>query len=148
MTVIAWDGKTLAADKRMTSYGCAATVNKIARAKNGELLAISGNASVGLSLINWFEAGRDKSSYPNNLSGDGDSLANLLVVYPEGTVMRYESTPFPIQVIEPFCAMGSGRDYALAAMYLGHDARKAVAVACEFDTGCGNGMDVLTLETA
>lgn len=146
MTVIAWDGKTLAADKRMTSYDCPTTVTKIARAVTGELLAVSGSAAVGLALINWYEQGRIRESYPSNSDGSGDSFANMLVIYPGGTVMRYESTAFPIQITEPFCAMGSGRDYALAAMHLGHDSRKAVEVACVFDVGCGNGVDVLTLE--
>ena len=42
--------------------------------------------------------------------------------------------------------MGHGRDFTLAAMHLGHDARTAVEVACALDAFCGCGIDTLTLE--
>ena len=45
----------------------------------------------------------------------------------------------------PFCAIGSGRDFALAAMALGHSAIEAVTVAGRFDTASGNGFDALPL---
>jgi hypothetical protein len=34
----------------------------------------------------------------------------------------------------------------MAAMYLGRGAIDAVAVACNLDNGCGNGIDALTLD--
>jgi hypothetical protein len=43
-------------------------------------------------------------------------------------------------------AFGSGRDYAEAAMFLGCDAKRAVEVACQFQTDCGNGIDTLRLK--
>lgn len=46
---------------------------------------------------------------------------------------------------EPRCCWGSGRDFAEAVLHLGHDARKAVEVACHFQTDCGNGIDSLDL---
>lgn len=41
-------------------------------------------------------------------------------------------------------AIGTGRDYARAAMHLGRNAVEAVQVAILFDENCGNGVDTLT----
>ena len=48
------------------------------------------------------------------------------------------------KVEDQFAAWGSGRDFALTAMHLGKSAREAVEIACLFENGCGNGVDVLT----
>ena len=47
------------------------------------------------------------------------------------------------RVEDGFVAVGSGRDYAMATMALGHTARRAVEIACRFDPGTGNGIDEL-----
>jgi ATP-dependent protease HslVU (ClpYQ) peptidase subunit len=66
----------------------------------------------------------------------------MTVVNRDGSVMRYEGA-WPIPIEDRQFAMGSGRDYARAAMHLGCSAAEAVAVACEFDENCGNGIDTL-----
>lgn len=43
---------------------------------------------------------------------------------------------FFVQEITDFMAIGAGRDFALAALYLGHNVRKAVEVACELSVYC------------
>ncbi len=60
--------------------------------------------------------------------------------------MTYLHSAYPELHEDKFNALGAGRDYALAAMYLGFDASRAVEVACALDVNCGNGIDVLTLE--
>lgn len=145
MTVIAWDGVTLAADKRSSSGGYAATVTKITRMPTGELVATSGDADVGRSLVAWFQSGAVPEQFPDNRDGNDEYRARLLVISPGPRVTIYERTPHPIMIEDKFYAMGCGRDYALAAMYLGRNARKAVEVACAMDTGCGNGIDTLKL---
>jgi ATP-dependent protease HslVU (ClpYQ) peptidase subunit len=145
MTVIAFDGRTLAADKRVMCFGHATTTTKIERVSGtGELLAISGSLDTGRALMEWYKRGQSRYDYPNNAEGD-DCRTVLLVIHTDGSMSRYEREPFPMRIEETTTAMGSGRDYALAAMHLGHDARKAVEVACALDTGCGNGIDVLEL---
>lgn len=44
---------------------------------------------------------------------------------------------FLMPTARKFHAVGSGRDYALAAMHLGLSARDAVGVAMEFDLNTG-----------
>jgi hypothetical protein len=43
-------------------------------------------------------------------------------------------------------AIGSGRDFAAAAMYLGKTAREAVEVAMALTGFCGHGVDTLEFE--
>ena len=43
----------------------------------------------------------------------------------------------PYAANHKFFAIGSGRDYALAAMHLGTNSRKAVEVAIHFDNNTG-----------
>lgn len=142
MTVIAWDGKTLAADKRGTVAGMAYTVTKIHRLPDG-LVAFSGGGAHAAELLNWFFGVRNPDTYPRceDDGGAGSVMINL-----DGTVFMYSAAnPFPERIESPFFARGAGRDYAMAAMHLGCDARKAVEVACVFDIGCGNGIDTLKL---
>ena len=138
MTVIAWDGHTLAADKRMTCAGRATTTRKL-YGVNGKIVAFSGDADGGMELLAWFSNGADPEKFPAR--GRHEKDWTLLVVVDKDGLVFYERTPYPIRCEDPFWACGSGRDYALAAMYLGKSAREAVDVACHFDTGCGNGID-------
>jgi 20S proteasome alpha/beta subunit len=146
MTCVAWDGVTLAADKRATCSGYPATVTKIARAPTGELVGTSGDSDAGRALIAWFLAGAIPEQFPDNRGDDGCHRARLLVISPGPRITIYEAMPHPITIEDKFFAMGSGRDHALAVMYLGRTARKAVEVACALDTGCGNGIDTLRLK--
>jgi hypothetical protein len=145
MTVIAWDGKTLAADKRATCSGHPATVTKIMRTPKGELIGASGDLDTARALLAWYCAGADAATFPDNRNGDF-CRAYMIVITLDAKVHKYEREPVPMLFEDPFSAMGSGRDYALAAMHLGYSARRAVEVACALDTGCGNGIDTLKLK--
>lgn len=142
MSVIAWDGKTLVADKRAINNGYkGGVVTKIHRWVGG-LCAFSGDLDVGMQMVQWLRDGAKPADYPKQQE---KNAANFLVIHNNGRVERYESVPVPLVMENPQQAMGSGRDYALAAMHLGFDARRAVQVACALDSGCGNGVDVLEL---
>lgn len=144
MTVIAWDGKTLAADKMACECGHGRTVTKIHRLSDGSLVAFSGDGDGAMALLAWLKGVRNPDNYP---TAQKDNDTGAFLVRPDGRCETYGKTPFP-QVIEDRCfAMGHGRDFALAAMHLGRSAREAVELACRLDVYCGNGIDVLTLES-
>lgn len=144
MSVIAWDGKTLAADKR-ASYGTTIlTTTKIFRI-NGCLVGYTGDASFGEQVLSWFRDGADSTTYPAD-QRDATNWAPLMVITPDGRILRYERTPHPLTYEGEFFASGSGGDFALAAMHLGKTAREAVELACLLDSGCGNGVTELTLD--
>lgn len=141
MTVIAWDGHTLAADKRGTQGGLPRTMTKIVR-HGAALLAVTGDWDVGSELRAWYVAGADPAAFPPRAR---DDHATLIVIARE-RIAVYVTGPYPTVIEDRRCAFGCGRDFAEAAMHLGHDAVRAVEVACALDINCGNGIDALTLE--
>lgn len=152
VTVIAWDGKTMAGDRRALYVGLARTVAKIRRGPDGSLVGFSGDGWQAEELFHWFVNGAAPEKMPP-AQRDKDDWASMLVVKlvlkregVEAEVWSYERSPFPVRLYDPFTAIGAGRDYALAAMHLGKCAREAVEVASHFDISCGNGVDVLELE--
>lgn len=144
MTVIVWDGKTLAADKRSVTSGLVAKVTKI-RKINGSLVAGAGDFSPIMAMMRWFEHGADPEKIPE-CQKDKDRYAYILVITPDKKIMRYEQDCLPYEIEEEKYAIGCGRDYALGAMAMGADAKRAVEIASMFDNGCGDGIDTLRIE--
>ena len=143
MTCIAWDGKTLAGDKRACICSLMRTTTKIHRVKDA-LVGYCGDAAQGREMLAWARGGFKLSAFPES-QRDEKAFAPLLVIQAGGVVEVYENTPHPIQYENKHFAIGSARDFALTAMYLGKCASDAVLIASEFDPGCGNGVDVLVL---
>lgn len=144
MTVIAWDGQTLAADKRGTSSGLRFKVTKIFRTSIG-LIGVDGNYDVCMELLDWIRNGQVVSNYPKSQENDS-RYSYLILIKPDKQIYRYERGPIPFKVEEPYFAVGSGRDFALAAMYIGKTAKEAVEIASHFQTDCGDGVDELEFE--
>lgn len=142
MTVIAWDGKTMAADKRALNGTLIMTTTKIFRVGDA-ICASAGETDKCEEMLAWFRAGAKPQEFPPGQRSD--DWSGLLVVRP-GEILKYERTPYPVRIEDKFTAIGCGRDFALAAMHLGHDARTAVEVAIALDSGCGNGIDTMELE--
>ena len=142
MTIIAWDGKTLAADRAATNCGYQRSATKIFRVPGG-IVGFAGDESRAMAFLEWFKGRCDPAKFPEFQKGDG--AVGCLFVLDDVTNLAYLSTAYPAVHTDKFDAIGSGRDYALAAMYLGHDAKRAVEVACALDNDCGNGIDMLTL---
>lgn len=144
MTVIAWDGKTLAADKQMGG-DYPRTVTKLRRSAAGEIIGVCGWMNRGLVLMDWYEAGADPATFPA-FQRDDDKRCELLIVRKDGSAWSLTEEPALVHIEDAHHAIGSGRDFAAAAMYLGKTAREAVEVAIALDSACGNGIDTLELE--
>lgn len=145
MTVIAWDGRTLAADRRMTSgWSVVGQVTKIFKCGD-VLLALSGNYSHALAIKGWYLGGAERASFPPHT---GDCAGRLLVIHRSGRICEYDGTPDQQEYYALYngVATGSGSNEALVAMYCGKTAREAVEIAGLFDVSCGNGIDTLTFE--
>lgn len=147
MTVIAWDGKRLAADRRLnggTGYQNA-SVTKIKRLPSGALLGCCGGMSFCQAIFAWMEAGADPDLVDKTWFEHEEMSAQAILILPDKTILLYEHV-IPIPIESPFYAIGSGGSYATAAMHLGQNASKAVEIACMYDSECGNGVDVLELD--
>lgn len=143
MTVIAWDGHTLAADRLATNEGLRRSTTKIHRV--GEILvATCGSMDQGMLMLEWIRGGRIQQDFPGS-QRDKDDWCPVMIIGPDRIVRVYERTHTPIIFEDRFYAMGSGRDYAVAAMYLGCSAPRAVEVATALEVHCGNGIDILAL---
>jgi ATP-dependent protease HslVU (ClpYQ) peptidase subunit len=140
MTTIAWDGTTLAADRRATLGSVRMTVCKIGRGRDGNLVGVSGTAALIEAVLHWLCEGGER---PEGQDDKGDFCA-VLEVTAEGEVYRHERLG-RFRVLDRFFAVGSGADFAMAAMHCGRTAAEAVAVAAHFDTMTGDGVDSLDL---
>lgn len=145
MTVIAFDGSTLAADKQ-TCYGpLIRTTTKIHRV--GDLLVgCAGDTATSVEFVEWVRRGRRADDFPKKQLDDKTSVS-AVVIEADGSISSYDTAPYPIRIEDDQFAIGSGRDFALAAMHLGLSAHDAVEVAAVFDNTCGNGVDTLQLRS-
>jgi ATP-dependent protease HslVU (ClpYQ) peptidase subunit len=151
MTVIAFDGKTVAADKQATIHATAHTVTKIFRITEGRdlgcVVAFTGSGVHAMELLEWFKSGRQESTFPKSRSDDKEKAAGSVMFTPSGQIFLFSSdSPFPECIEEKVFARGSGGDYALAALHLGKTAEEAVALACKLDVYCGMGIDMLEIK--
>ena len=155
MTVIAWDGETLAADRQLSHNGTKFETTKIIKYAN-HLIGVAGDSAPARAFINWYTLQNsvnpytlqtsDHAGYPLNLE---KNTFTAIVIKPNKLVFMYVSDGvYPIDISDTkFIAIGSGRDSALGALHMGASARRSVEIACLLDDGCGMGIDELTLDT-
>lgn len=144
MTVIAWDGITLAADRRSVSVGTIGETTKIHRVR-GCLVGTSGESCIGEEILAWFGASENPEEFPEACRTE-EGWGRMLVIREDGRVQTYERSPYPLRQESKYFAIGSGADIALAAMHLGEPAADAVLLASKLNAGCGNGVDTLVLK--
>lgn len=132
MTVVAWDGTTIAADSQ-SSYGDIRWLKpsiKIFDLGNGKYAASSGSAAAKAKFVEWCEQGRSPKHFPT-LADDG------CYIYIENKIATvYDQNGLAIET-EPPIAMGIGKEFALGAMEAGANAAKAVAIAIKYSVWCG-----------
>lgn len=134
MSVVVWDGKSLAVDRGATDGFTMWELDK-AWKHDEEVLTGVGAYSTICRMRDWYLAGCINDDFPRTLSH-----AELIVVSPSG-LKRYEHTS-PQPIVHGFnkCAFGSGRDFAYGAMAMGATAEQAAQVACGFSVSCGHGV--------
>lgn len=166
MTVIAWDGRMLAADRLATHHGTPMRTTKIAGKRDGSrlrLVGASGASALATALRLWALAADLKddpylSTFPRENREHPDQFATIIVVdlhiTAEGvsrpTKLRFwEREPYPV-VFDPdqVFACGCGADYALGAMAAGRDALDAVQAATLCCTDVGLGANVIDTDTS
>lgn len=136
MSIIAFDGKIVAADRQATIADMRTTSQKIFKIKD-VIVGFTGCNDKGLELVEWFKNGERKDVFPK--SNDKDNWSRLCV-FKKNNIYYYEATPEKIIVKDKRIAYGSGRDFAIGAMEFGANAIEAVKVACKYSVGCGMGI--------
>lgn len=140
MSVIAFDGKIIAADRRAIYGDTISTCRKIFKIDDETIVAFGGDLDQGHRLMEWYKGGGKVHDWPNNVGGDSCPYCMFIVVI-RGICFHYERTPYPIASRDDFIAFGCGREVALGVMAMGGDAIKAVEIASRFIYSCGNGID-------
>jgi len=138
MTVIAWDGKTLAADKQTNRGDAIGTCTKIFKLHDGTVVSFCGALSKGLVLFDWYRNGCKEEEWPEFQKSDS---VTILVVVKDGKCIEYEGVSNPISCEDEFSAWGSGMEFAIGAMAMGATAVEAVEIASYHCEGCGRGVD-------
>ena len=145
MTTIAWDGKTLAADRQVSCPSGNLQVVKIRRTRDGRLIGATGDTVLTRLYLDWLESG-DGSARPT-FADDKEDYVVALEVLPDGSVLRHDRFGcFPILGSQATC--GSGGAFARGALAAGMTAAQAVAIACQLDGGSGGPVDALKLKRA
>lgn len=142
MSTAAWDGRTLAVDTRCTSGGLPYRVNKCCRLLSGSLFAGSGSMAAYEAMRLWLDNSRT-GARPDNLKDFTGLMIDL-----DSRIWLIDENSYQYEVFAPFIAIGSGRDFAIAAMALGKSALEAVQLACQFDIYTGAPITELTLTQA
>ena len=135
MTTIAFDGKTMACDTRVSGSHIYNTDTKIYE-NEFVVIGVAGDAGVGILLVE-----DDSILVPKHYDFDFSALVWVKDIETLCKVEFYKSWDCAlssvITIADSFAADGSGAPYALAAMYLGHTATRAITVAAQFDTNTG-----------
>lgn len=154
MSVIAFDGKRLSADRQATYNGTKLTIDKIFQPEPHIILGFVGEHAQGTKMIEWFMSGADPTTFPEPKSDEGAASLIVLTKHKEGEThpagdpvcLFYASSSVALQVIEPVMAWGSGGQFAHGAMLAGATASKAVEIASTVAEGCGNGVTTYQLK--
>ena len=147
MTVIAFDGKTLAADRQWTRGDAKTYGTKIYKIGDS-LYGFTGNGDKCIVLREFFtdlHAGKCPA-WPDFQKSDEYVLAVEIKMQDCGYVAYvYDQFPLPRPIEAKYHAIGSGGTAALAAMHTGASAEQAVLAAIHHVDGCGGTVDTLTL---
>ncbi len=146
MSVIAWDGKVLAADRQYICGDTISTAKKIFKLSNGEVLAFCGDLDTGMTMKRWYESGHKIEDWPVDIQNDKDKWCRIIIANPL-KIFYFERTPDPVEILDDFMAFGCGREVALGAMAMGATAVQAVQVASRFVIGVGNGVEAFTVRS-
>lgn len=138
MTTIVYRNGVLAADTRMVQgTAIIGNVKKIIRRDDGALCGGAGDCAWLQAFHRWFldaEEG-DPPIIEDNSKG--------VIIYSPKKIELFEQNG-TVEFKPAFLAFGSGKEFALGAMYAGASAPEAVRAAMQFDPYSGGKVTVLT----
>ena len=139
MTVIAFDGHILAADRKLAFNDLPRQTCKIRKSKEGTIMAGAGNWQTVIRLFEWYNEGAEREDFP--YPGSTDDAASLILLNKKGQLFYILDKPVVHELEDDFMAFGSGSDLAMGAMAMGASAIEAVGVASKYNLFCGIGIN-------
>ena len=143
MSVLAWDGKTLAADKMSVYDTIIIKTKKMKQLASGEVFAWAGSVENALAVVKWYEDGQNEIEWPK--CQETNDYAQV-VFLKDGKLYEFEQMPIPQLVTSFPRAWGSGAAFALGAMLAGADACKAVKITGQLCNTVGLGVDSFSVK--
>lgn len=146
ITTIAFDGTTLAADRKAAGDGVM-NVRKIFKLKRGGYLAGAGYMDQLVEVARWIDAGMKDTENPFTHKHGAENETDYLYIDKNGAPY-WLTSPWlrPVRIAEKYVALGSGGDAAWGAMRAGATPRRAVSIAGERDVYTGSGIDVVKVK--
>jgi len=136
VTTIAWDGTTLTADSQAYANFKSRT-QKIHRLPDGALFGAAGDVQEISAVLEWLRGGEKPESL--------ESFEAMLVGPAGAAYLGYRL--MRRSIAEPFFAVGSGSQFAIAAMACGKTAIEAVRLAARFDSATGGRVQSMRLRS-
>jgi len=139
MTVIVWDGITLATDSAASDGVIQWKTAKAWYHGEGDdriILSGAGPLPSIMAMKDWF-INQAVVGFPPIQVTDP---CHFIVVSPIMGLYRFEGGPAPIDHGSDACAFGEGREFAYGALAMGATAARAVEIACDYSVHCGLGV--------
>ena len=150
MTTIAWDGKTLAADRCSWSSGARRGVRKVFRVTVPDgrrfLVAFAGDGTFALQVLAWMRGQRDRPNPADFCPLEKIDHQCALVIDERRRVWQLGNALHYSQMRERFYAYGGGQDFAWGALEAGASAKRAVEIAIKRSDYAGLGVDTVSFE--
>lgn len=143
MTTISWKQGYMAADTQMTIGNCSMQTEKIYGIPGLGVIGIAGAGSIMSRVLEWWANGCEGD--PPTLTEEErnrDLTCGALLATSEG-VFILEDGIYPSVVKQDYVAIGSGSDFAMAAMAMGKSAEEAIREAMRHDIYTGGSVDVI-----
>jgi len=138
MSVIAWDGTRLAADRQLTVDGHRTTVSKLLRIHDSWVSWVGGYHRCRY-LLDWMNTDQHPGMFEPEAD---DSPAEVVKWMGNGNLLSLSHGPYWRTIAECPFATGSGGALALGAMAAGASAPLSVIIAQRYDIYCGGGVVV------
>ena len=107
------------------------------------LVGVAGAASNIIPFRDWLLSHEDNCYFASELHRFWGSIPDFgdgftaILVSDDGVIWNCGSTFPPMTIYRPFESIGSGSNFAMAAMECGKSAADAVSVACKYDVFSG-----------
>ena len=134
LTTVACNREEMAADSQVNVGNTVVGETTKVRRVRGDLVGTCGKTADGILFREWYEAGAVRGDGGAGPKLDGDFVA--LILRPEGVFVSHDDYVL-VPVERGEYAIGSGMDFALAAMRAGETPEGAVCIACDLDSGSG-----------
>lgn len=140
MTTIAYKDGWIAADSCCTIGNYTSNSKKLYIIPDVGVVGFAGAGNAMFKIADWWLDGCQGDA-PTVDNDKGESCIGILVSR-KGVFCLFDGI-HPMEIDDPWFAIGSGSDFAISALSLGKNPKEAVEHAMQFDVGTGGRVDAI-----